>query len=268
VLSTAGLAGDTAPPYTYDDFDGAAHRTSVSVALKAGDVGGEVASTEFRVDVDADWSPYSGPIAFEAPADHSNDGRHWLQYRSTDDSGNVECDYGVEVPIDTVGPSTSALRGATVRRGGRAAVVVRVDDAVSRRARVTLRFARLSDGRAARPVAVFTDTNQRRIVDFRATMPPGRYRVTVEARDDAGNQQVHAGTGLLVVRPAGSGESEGTATAAAMGKSALRAHELVSVVEARYGTLASVLLSRLWPGAFGAGQQPRGMTSRETVAKR
>ena len=211
-LSTADLAGDTAAPFTYDDFDHRYHRRPVSVKLTAADVGGEVAATEYRVD-DGGWQPYAAPIQFAAPADHSGDGRHLLRFRSTDTSGNVEADFPLEVPIDTLGPSTAVLRGVRVRRGEQAHVVYRVDDATSRGAYAFLRYERVADGRKYRSVRWFAETNKDQLIGIRCHLLPGRYRMTLEAADLAGNRQVRAGRRLLVVKPARSGPAGAGRTA-------------------------------------------------------
>jgi cytochrome c len=205
MLATADLPGDTAPPFTSHDFDGKYHRTPVTVRLTADDVGGEVASTEYRIDEGVEWLPYTVPLSFDAPADHTGDGRHELHYRSTDTHGNVGCDAVIEVGIDTLGPSTAVLLPVTVMRGAGTSIAVRVSDATSPRARLVLRFTRLSDGRTASPIRAEVRTNREQTLRFRCRLLPGRYRLTLEATDLAGNRQVHAGRGLLVVRPARAG---------------------------------------------------------------
>jgi photosystem II stability/assembly factor-like uncharacterized protein len=209
VLSSEDLAGDTAAPSTYDDFDRKDHRTPVTVTLRAADVGGEVVATEVRIDDQAGWSAYSQPLLFPAPADHSGDGRHLLQYRSVDDHGNVEQAQATEVPIDTKGPTVVVDSGSQVRRGRVAGVALVVEDAVSRRAHVTVRFRRLSGGGPAHPIRHVVRTGRDEMVYFVADMLPGRYRMTVLATDDAGNRQSRAGQVLLVVRPAGKGAARG-----------------------------------------------------------
>jgi photosystem II stability/assembly factor-like uncharacterized protein len=199
-LSTCDRAGDSAPPVTYDDFDGRYHRAAVAVRLIAADIGGgAVTVTQYRVDDDPVWHDATGAVEFAAPADHSGDGRHWLDYRSIDDSGNVEDDGGVMVPIDTLGPSTRAVGVATARPGAtatlryavreqtstRVSVQIEVRDAAGRRVK-TLRVRSAPVGRIAR-------------VRFRCGLRPGRYQFTVFARDLAGNAQTHAGSGSLVV---------------------------------------------------------------------
>jgi hypothetical protein len=46
-------------------------------------------------------------VTIPAPADHSNDGAHIVQYRSTDAAGNVEATKSATIIIDTVAPRTT-----------------------------------------------------------------------------------------------------------------------------------------------------------------
>ena len=269
VLSTADLAGDSATPYTYDDFDRRDHRTPVTVTLRAADVGGEVASTEYRIDDDPVWQPYAAPLAFDAPADHSGDGRHQLHYRSTDTNGNVEADFAIEVPIDTLEPSAAMLHGCTVARGDRATIPVRIDDATGLSAGVVLRFRRISDGRKGGAVRDAVRTNRRQSIAFRCRMLPGRYRVTVEATDAAGNHQVRAGHGLLVVKPAGSPRAASASAAAAPRLPRLRlARELAGWLRERYGPAAPGVAALLGLDGTGGAQLMRSPRSGATLTKR
>ena len=203
-LSTRDRAGDSAPPSTYDDFDGRYHRSAVAIDLVAADVGGgSVASTQYRVDEDATWHEVTGPIAFPAPADHSGDGRHELYYRSSDTSGNVESSWSLTVPIDTLGPATQALGPTTVARGKSAHLLYIAHEATSPRVHVIVKV-RNAGGHLVRTLAVPQSRVNRAVtVSFPCLLRRGRYSFTVYARDLAGNAQVRAGRGWLVVKPSG-----------------------------------------------------------------
>ena len=46
-------------------------------------------------------------VVIPAPADHSNDGAHTIEYRSTDNAGNAEPLHTATVRIDTTLPTGS-----------------------------------------------------------------------------------------------------------------------------------------------------------------
>ena len=69
------------------------------------DAGSGVAQDEYRVD-GGFWRRGTS-VAFAAPADGANDGRHTLEYRSIDRAFNIEETQSVEVRIDTQAPVTS-----------------------------------------------------------------------------------------------------------------------------------------------------------------
>jgi len=204
-LSTLDRSGDSAPPSTYDDFDGRYHRTPVAIGLVANDIGGgTVAQTQYRVDDDPAWHEATGPVVFPAPADHSGDGRHHLYYRSIDSAGNIEpSGWWVTVPIDTLGPTTAALGPVTAARGSSARLRYEVNEATSTAARVVVKL-RDSRGQVVKTLCVRRSAvNRTRGVSFDCRLPRGRYSFTVYAQDLAGNAQVRAGRGWLIVKPSG-----------------------------------------------------------------
>ena len=200
-LSTVDRGGDSAPPATYDDFDGHYHRSDVTIHLEAADIGGgTVATTQYRIDRDPTWHTYSGAIVIPALADHSNDGLHRLYYRSIDSYGNVEpSGWWLTVPIDTLGPTTLAGPPATVARGGIMHLPYRIDEKTSPRAVVVIHILSAS-GRSIKTLVRNSPVNHLERLSGRCGLRPGRYRYVVYARDLAGNPQVHAGWGRLIVK--------------------------------------------------------------------
>ena len=97
-------AGD--PTTSASGADDLWHDADVTVTLSGSDAGSGVAKTEYRIDGGA-WVEGT-LILIAAPADGSNDGAHTVEYRSTDDAGNVETAHSVVVKIVTVAPTTSA----------------------------------------------------------------------------------------------------------------------------------------------------------------
>lgn len=111
-LRVGGVTGlvDTLSPSTSDDTDSDWHSESVTVRLTATDRGSPpsgVRFTMYRVDSGA-WQQ-GGRLAIGAPADHSNDGVHTIEYRSVDFVGITETLRSAEVRIDTVRPDTDVL---------------------------------------------------------------------------------------------------------------------------------------------------------------
>jgi hypothetical protein len=80
---------DKTPPVTtaganpLPNTTGWKNQANVTVTLSATDHLSGVAKTEFNLD-GAGWTPYIAPIS------ESTEGKHTLQYRSTDVAGNVE----------------------------------------------------------------------------------------------------------------------------------------------------------------------------------
>ena len=96
---------DATVPVTSDDAPAAWQNAAVTVTLSVNETGSGVASTVYRVDGGSFQSGTS--ISIPAPADHSNDGVHTIEYRSTDNAGNVELLRSATVRIDTTLPTTT-----------------------------------------------------------------------------------------------------------------------------------------------------------------
>jgi len=86
-------------------------RSDVSVSLAAADAWSGVAATSYRIDGGA-WTPYGGPFAV------AGEGMHTVEYRSSDNAGNVEGVQSLAVDIDPTPPSTSATPAGTVGCAG------------------------------------------------------------------------------------------------------------------------------------------------------
>jgi photosystem II stability/assembly factor-like uncharacterized protein len=201
VLSSADLAGDSAPPISFDDGDARWHRSNVTVRLATSEVGGGVvAGFNYRIDDDPHWQAVTGPIVFPAPPDHSGDGVHELWYGAVDSNGNVEPAYYVPVAIDTVRPRLTAVRSSPVFRGKVAKVRFRVDDISTTRVDVVVKIRHAGRSAVIKTVRARVRPKASRVLAFRCTLPAGRYRFTVFATDLAGNRQARAGHGTLIVR--------------------------------------------------------------------
>ena len=209
LTSTVDSGADTAAPTTLLQGDVASWwNRDVSVLLTAGDVGGSgLAATEHRIQGSSIWETGS-TINVAAPADHSNDGEHTLYYRSFDNAGNAEQTEIMGVGIDTLGPACSIYKTSTVDSGGagdlyftafdsnsgvKHATITATDD----RGRTVLRI-RLHRGHweASPSPAYFW-------WPFKCKLQPGTYHLQVRAVDNAGNQQVLVGHGMLRVVKSG-----------------------------------------------------------------
>jgi PKD repeat protein/plastocyanin/type 1 glutamine amidotransferase len=109
--ASCGEQSDTTPPRTTHELDPAEpdgdndwYTSPVEVTLNATDNegGSGVDFTEYRFAGDEEWTRYSGPITVD------DEGRHTLQYRSTDEEGNVETTRSVTFQIDPNAPTTTA----------------------------------------------------------------------------------------------------------------------------------------------------------------
>src|SRR6187551_161731 len=92
-------------PVTTDDAPAGWGNTAVTVTLSVTETGSGVASTSYRIDGGSFQNGTS--ISIPAPANHSNDGVHTIEYRTTDVAGNVETLRSATVRIDTTLPTTT-----------------------------------------------------------------------------------------------------------------------------------------------------------------
>jgi methionine-rich copper-binding protein CopC len=103
--TSADVKVDATAPATSDDAPGAWQNAPVTVTLSVTETGSGVASTQYRVDGGAFQGGTS--VVIPAPADHSNDAVHTIEYRSTDNAGNAESLQSATVRIDTTLPTTT-----------------------------------------------------------------------------------------------------------------------------------------------------------------
>ena len=207
IISTVDGAGDTAAPTTVSEGDRGWLRHGTTITLGANDGGGSgAASTEYRLDGGA-WQPYLAPLEFPAPADHSGDGRHTLEYRSTDAAGLTESIQRCRVDVDTVRP-VIRLRPSKVGRDGVLRLHLRIDDAgCSSVEEFELDFRAVHDRRirTGGEYSGFRLPTNRwfTFIDRHCRIYDGQprtYRVKLYARDRAGNEPAKVGSALLVVK--------------------------------------------------------------------
>ena len=192
---------DNVPPVTNAvGLNGAWFNKTVTFDLVASDVGRGVERTFWRVGKTGEYN-IGTKATVPAPANHSNDGAHIVQFFSIDGVLNWEAPpKEVQVIIDTRPPTTS-IAAATVRWGGSLMPKYLVYDALSPRARDALLQILDAHGKVVqryvlgRPVTRTWHTVSGCTVD----VPRGIYRMRVLAHDLAGNAQSSTRSGVLTV---------------------------------------------------------------------
>ncbi len=202
IISTVGTAEDVNPPLTTDDGDRLWHNTAVTTRLYASDPGGSgVASTHYRLD-GGEWQPITpAGVTVQAPSDHSADGEHRIEYRSTDLAGNTEFVELCSVHIDTRQPVALAGGRVRVRTGKLTRLPFKVTDEqpCGRRGTVTFTILKPNGTVAKRFTRTEQPLNADVVVAYRCRLAPGSYTYEVTARDAAANPQSSSGQGSLTV---------------------------------------------------------------------
>ncbi|MGZ4134615.1 MAG: OmpL47-type beta-barrel domain-containing protein, partial [Tumebacillaceae bacterium] len=104
-LAATDIVGDTVAPTTDASVSGSItgsgwYNQDVAITLTATDDKSGVASSEVKLN-DGDWTAYTGPVTI------STEGTTTVQYRSTDNSGNVETAKSLQVKLDKTAPTTT-----------------------------------------------------------------------------------------------------------------------------------------------------------------
>ena len=113
-IQSTNVKIDTTAPVTTDNAPATWRSSDVNVTLTPTDVGGSgVLSTLYRLTDNlgavGGWVAYNSltGITVTAPGSHTNDGIWTIEYKSTDNVGNVEAVKSTQVKIDTRVPTTS-----------------------------------------------------------------------------------------------------------------------------------------------------------------
>ena len=200
ILSTKDASGDTAAPVTSDDGDRLWHSSAVTTHLSAVDVAGSVMSTQYRVD-GGSWKAYAAGVTVAAKADHSADGEHRVEYRSTDNAGHVEFPQLCVARIDTRKPKTVAYGEVTVTSGAKARIGYQVTDASPCAGTATVTITvRDAAGAVVDSLALGEQSTGKRLTaTYVCSLAAGSYTYRVTATDAAGNPQSQSGSGALTV---------------------------------------------------------------------
>jgi hypothetical protein len=161
--------------------------------------GSGVARIETSRDDGLTWTE-GASIFVDAPADHSNDGHHFIRFRAADAAGNVSPYDARDVRIDTQGPSTQAWGPErAVRKGTRATIQFRIQDLAEWVRGVRLQVRDADTGRlvlvkrlGSRLTAdtIWWDSEYRYRTSVTCRWPAGTYTVKIAGttRDLAGNR--------------------------------------------------------------------------------
>ena len=171
------------------------NRTAVTVSLSATDDVSGVDNTWYRL---GDAGVYSIYDAAAKPV-VSDNGVTNVWFYSRDVAGNVETAKSLPVRIDTTRPVTKALAKATVKRGKKVTLRLRVDDAVSPEAAVTVRIYKRSALKKTLELGLQTANTEIRYL-YTCKLARGTYTWKVYASDLAGNMQSTIGYKTLTVR--------------------------------------------------------------------
>jgi len=204
--STGGIPPDSTPPTTTSDADTGWHNADVTVHFTAtdGPEGSGIAFTEYSLDDGTSWTQGTS-VTIAAPADHTADGIHAILYNSKDLAGNLELPKTCHVNIDTTAPSISPVKPISVKKGKTATINLRIDDmkgttALSPTATVVM-TVKDSRGKVKKVVNLgVRPTNQKVRCMWKCTLKAGIYTYSITAVDAAGNPQVKAVTGKLIVK--------------------------------------------------------------------
>ena len=111
------MTTDDAPRDPLDPWNPPPSATPVTVHLSAVDPHSGVASTWYSLDGGGSFTQGT-QVTVAAPANGSNDGRHWVGYYSVDDVGNAEYVHWVAVIIDVPGAPSAKPRKVRIVLGG------------------------------------------------------------------------------------------------------------------------------------------------------
>jgi hypothetical protein len=192
VTDVAGNHGTSAPvgnvrvdntaPTTTANPPAGPQSADVTVTLTGSDAGSGVAQTEYKIDGGS--SIQTGTqVLVPAPADHSNDGVHTIQFRSTDAAGNVEAWRSATVAIDTTPPGGNQVDPGSTLRG---TVVLATDSTDADISSIAFQY-RPTGGSTWTTIG--TDVAAPWSVDWdTTTVPDGAYDLRATVSDQAGNQ--------------------------------------------------------------------------------
>ena len=262
-LGTQALVGE--PPVTaVTGADAGWHNHDVTLTFTAQVASGTVTVIQLRVDGGEvrDMPGAACELKLAAPADHSGDGEHLVEFRALDGDGGIEEWKSVTVKIDTRRPSAVLLHPVGVMSSCTARIDFRVNDKTpgAGAADVTI-VVRTRDGRTVKTLRLKRQTTGADLaVRFPCTLRRGYYRLSMSARDLAGNAASAADESRLMVIRWMRLHSFGAATIA-LGQRVYTTAQPVPLVDNaphdKYGVRMYVSGGRLWN--YPGGQARYGL---------
>lgn len=189
--NTATVKIDTAPPTTaIGGLPSGWVNHPVTLTLSALDSLSGLAYSEYSLNSDA-WTQ-GDSLTIATP------GTTTVSFGSTDNAGNSEAANGASVRIDTSIP-TATLYAASVRQGRMAKLRFRIDDGPPSCGAANLAITVAHDRKILKTIPLSGVPMGKSLSnDFRCTLPPGRYRLSLRATDLAGNTAKAVSAPLLV----------------------------------------------------------------------
>ena len=197
ILATAagGWPDTTAPPTTVSGADALWHNAPVTVSFSAADnAGGSgVAKTEYQLGAGA-WTTGTSLTV-------SGDGTHTINYRSTDNAGNIEAAKSVIVRVDTRKPTSVATKNVTVTKGRKAKLAFKIDDPSpscgSAKVTITIKLKK----KVVKTITISNlATNKAASYSFKVSLKRGSYLWSVQATDIARNAGKASAARKLIVK--------------------------------------------------------------------
>jgi photosystem II stability/assembly factor-like uncharacterized protein len=220
---------DTWAPVATSASDGAIASRSSSIKLSASDVNADplipansgVASIEYAVD-GGTLKAVSDPVRRSTPFWAATraaaapsltvavpvrslgvaDGYHDIAFRGVDAAGNHGAKDSIRVMVDTHAPTTLAPSAASVKRGGTVSFKFKIKDPAPNAgwASLIVKIRKLNGKLVGTSKSARVDVNKALSLPVHCTLPRGRYRFYVCAKDAAGNAQSKTGSNRLTVR--------------------------------------------------------------------
>jgi cell wall-associated NlpC family hydrolase len=180
----------TAPTTTVAGLPAGWVNHAVSLSLSASDASSGFAYSQYCLNEGA-WTP-GNSLTVATP------GTTAVSYGSADNAGNIEAANSASVRIDT-GIPTATLYATTVRQGRTAKLRFRIDDAAPSCGAANLTIAVTHNRKTLKTIPLLgAPIGKRLSTDFRCTLSPGRYRLSLSVTDLAGNSATAVSAPLLV----------------------------------------------------------------------
>lgn len=198
ITVAAAPVGDTAAPVTTAKgaADNGWYKTAVVVTLSATDATG-VDHIAYTLDgTPGTITGASGTVTV------SGDGAHTLSYQAVDSASpsNTESLKTLTVNIDGVSPVAAVLANATAKKGAKATIKYKVVDTPAAGSITTTIKIRNKAGKVVKTLKNTGAVGAAQSVKFTCKLAKGTYKVSAQARDNAGNVSAVSAAKRLTVK--------------------------------------------------------------------